>query len=571
MKKFMTIVLLSLFMVFGINSHAEASSFDVIMNNKSVRVHDVDLLLNNRRVDSSFKPYIYQNRTFVPVRVVAEYFESEVGWIKDSRSVTITKGDNLIIISVDKKEAVKNGEIIELNDDSIPRLVGYPGSEFKTMVPLRVVSELLGYEVNWNQEKVQASIFDPNLGNNAGISITGIQKLNGSTKNEQVKLIGDGELRYTSNFEQDKNAVTLEFSNATFNIDGASNGIIEANGNLVQTLEYSSDFENNTSEIKIQLNRFVKHNVKQSADNKELSISFTNEVTAIRPVKHSAQDAIVIEGVKSSEYNIIKLNNPFRYVIDIQDASFISDKDYEEYDISMGFVNKVRASQFVPDRNYNVNDNIVRIVLDGKSGVTDGEVKILFEDDDMIIIPKESTATSVTKPDTDYTPPTEPTKPGSDSNVVPKEDLITRKPRIKPNSKKDVKIVIDAGHGGRDPGAVNGKNQEKVFNLDVAKRTEKLLKAEGYTVIMTRDSDYAVNIYNRPKIANDNNAHVFLSIHGNSSPNDVANGIETLYAPRDLTSVKYDAQYPLAERIHRELIRQTGMFDRKIIQKCQQF
>lgn len=577
MKKIMTILLVCLFMVLGINSEALASSpsFDVSMNDKSVKVYDVDLLLNNNKVVSEFKPYIHNNRTFVPVRVVAEYFNSQVGWIKESKSVTISKGNDLIVISIDKKEAVKNGEIITLNDDSIPRLVGYPGSgEHKTMIPLRVVSELLGYEVQWNQERRQASIYEPQAQRPKGISINDIIKINGTSKNEQIVLKADGELRYTSNFEEEKNSLTMTFSNATFNIKDKESGTIDLNGNVVKSIVYSSDFSNNTSEIKIQLNRLAEPKLKNNSDSKEINISFTNQVTAVRPIKYQAQDAIVVEGVKSSEYNIIKLNNPFRYVIDIQDATFLSNKDMEQYDISMGFVSSVRASQFNPDQNYKSIDNIVRIVLDSKNGITDGEVKILTDKDDLIIIPKPSTATSITTPDNEnsYNVPKNPETDKVDEkdafDSVKKEDVPERKPRIKPNSKSDVKIVIDAGHGGRDPGAVSNGVQEKKLNIDVAKRTERLLKQAGYSVIMTRDDDYALNIYNRPKLANEENAHVFLSIHFNSSPNSGANGIETLYAPRDLTSVKYDAQYPLTEKIHKELIKETGMFNRGIKQRA---
>lgn len=568
MKKILTIVILSLFMVLGINSHAQAtqSSFNVIMNGKSVRVFDVDLILNNKKVEDTFKPYIYDNRTFVPVRVVAEYFDSKVGWMQDSKSVTISKGDNLIVISVDKTTAIKNGEKLELDNDSIPRLVGYSKNEYKTMVPLRVVSELLGYEVKWNQEKRQATIFDPNLGSSAGTSITSITKQNCSTKNEQVKLSGNGELKYTSEFQEDKNALIMEFQNATFNIENASEGLIDIKGNLIQSLEYSSDFNKNTSILKVQLNRLVKPNIKASNSNKDLSISFTDQVVGVRPITHSAQDAILIEGVKSSDYNLIKLNNPFRYVIDIQDSSFINGSEMKEYNISMGFVGKVRVSQFNPDSNYNANDNIVRVVLDGKSEVYGGEVKVEMTDEGMVIIPKDLSSTNVTNPDSNYKPPTNPLNE-NEANTVKEEELITRKPRIKPNSKGEVKIVIDPGHGGKDPGASYESYKEKDFNLEIALRARSLLKDYGYSVLMTREADSYINPYNRPKIANENNAHVFVSIHGNSSPNEEANGIETLYTPRDLTSVKYDAQYPLADRIHRELIKETGMYNRGIKQR----
>lgn len=80
------------------------------------------------------------------------------------------------------------------------------------------------------------------------------------------------------------------------------------------------------------------------------------------------------------------------------------------------------------------------------------------------------------------------------------------------------KIIIDAGHGGIDPGAI-GKNglKEKDVNLDIAKRLATLLKAQGVGVVMTRDHDIFKPLPTRVKIANDANADLFVSIHSNAN------------------------------------------------------
>ena len=92
-------------------------------------------------------------------------------------------------------------------------------------------------------------------------------------------------------------------------------------------------------------------------------------------------------------------------------------------------------------------------------------------------------------------------------------------------------IVIDAGHGGHDPGS-SGRNglQEKDLVLDVALRLEKLVRAElGATVIMTRATDVFIPLEERTAIANSRGADLFLSIHANSSRNPGARGIETYF------------------------------------------
>ena len=78
-------------------------------------------------------------------------------------------------------------------------------------------------------------------------------------------------------------------------------------------------------------------------------------------------------------------------------------------------------------------------------------------------------------------------------------------------------IVIDAGHGGKDPGAVGYKKyREKIVVMKVAKELEIILKSRGYKVYMTRDGDKFVKLSNRTKYANRKEADIFISIHANA-------------------------------------------------------
>jgi len=92
------------------------------------------------------------------------------------------------------------------------------------------------------------------------------------------------------------------------------------------------------------------------------------------------------------------------------------------------------------------------------------------------------------------------------------------------------RIVIDAGHGGHDPGAKGKGVTEAELVLDVALRLEKLLQnVAGVEVILTRRRDEFVVLEERPAIANRESADLFLSIHANASPNAQARGIETYF------------------------------------------
>lgn len=102
-------------------------------------------------------------------------------------------------------------------------------------------------------------------------------------------------------------------------------------------------------------------------------------------------------------------------------------------------------------------------------------------------------------------------------------------PRLSAHQQNIRTIVIDPGHGGRDPGAQNLKLalDEKDLALNVAKHLAKYLKKAGYRVVLTRKSDTYLPLAERSAIARRSKADLFFSIHFNASTHDAANGIET--------------------------------------------
>ncbi len=93
------------------------------------------------------------------------------------------------------------------------------------------------------------------------------------------------------------------------------------------------------------------------------------------------------------------------------------------------------------------------------------------------------------------------------------------------------RIVIDPGHGGKDPGCIGSKNiQEKTVVLDIARRLKNLLVThQGLEVIMTRETDIFVPVEDRPVIANQKKADLFISIHANANPRKNYSGTATFF------------------------------------------
>ena len=139
--------------------------------------------------------------------------------------------------------------------------------------------------------------------------------------------------------------------------------------------------------------------------------------------------------------------------------------------------------------------------------------------------------------------------PGSNlppPTVINKLDTTKKnQPFIPKDLKKEnvLRVCIDAGHGGKDPGAnYRGIAKEKELNLIVAKELEKLLKKNKKIEIkMTRANDTFIPLGKRAKIANDFKADIFVSIHANAAPNKKAKGFE-VYFRSDKASDKEAAQ-----------------------------
>ncbi len=118
-------------------------------------------------------------------------------------------------------------------------------------------------------------------------------------------------------------------------------------------------------------------------------------------------------------------------------------------------------------------------------------------------------------------------------------------------------VCIDAGHGGKDPGAIGSSSQEKKIALSIALKLGKLIESSypDVKVVYTRKSDVFIDLRKRSQIANDCKADLFISIHLNSADNRSARGIETLVlgsnsseqnmrtAMRENSALKYESDY----------------------------
>jgi N-acetylmuramoyl-L-alanine amidase len=151
-------------------------------------------------------------------------------------------------------------------------------------------------------------------------------------------------------------------------------------------------------------------------------------------------------------------------------------------------------------------------------------------------------------------PPNQSTLPDPNINPQPPTQPALRPPAFNGRAL----VIIDPGHGGKDPGAIGiGGVREKDVILPISKRVTEILQQNGVQVRMTRNSDYFVSLQGRVDMAEKANATVFVSIHANSagaSRPDVS-GLETYY---------YDSGLGLARTVHNSIRQSLNVRDRGV-------
>ncbi|GAA8057215.1 N-acetylmuramoyl-L-alanine amidase [Helicobacter pylori] len=136
---------------------------------------------------------------------------------------------------------------------------------------------------------------------------------------------------------------------------------------------------------------------------------------------------------------------------------------------------------------------------------------------------------------------------------------------IKTKRKKHKKIVLDAGHGGKDCGAMSANLVcEKDIVLEVVKFLHKELKKRGYSVLLTRDKDIYIDLVVRTELANKKSADLFISVHANSIPKrstSNAHGIETYF----LSTARSERARKVAEQENKDNVNLMDYFSKSLL------
>lgn len=265
------------------------------------------------------------------------------------------------------------------------------------------------------------------------------------------------------------------------------------------------------------------------------SEAFSAEISGLRIGQGIGSVRVVFDATSSFDYNVFLLDNPKRLVIDTDEISV--PKSLEKTKDKNNLVGQVRVGKIDSSKN--------RIVFDLQKPVI---IKKVF------MLPPQSTFNwrlaidiSVSS-DREFALRVGQSKAftnNSKKSFAAKTQSSSSSKNNSDNAKKI--IVIDAGHGGHDPGAIGYSGvYEKNITLSAAKELKKQLDRNGkYKVFLTRSTDVFIPLRQRVKIARKHNADLFLSIHADSAANRKATGL-SVYTLSETASDKEAAA--LAER-----------------------
>ena len=496
-------------------------------------------------------PISLYDRTMVPARAVFEAMGAEVAWNEATQEVYIRKDKDIIVLQVDQTTASKNGVAFTMD---VPAKV----INERTMIPVRAVSEALGCSVNWDETTRTVSIAEQ------------IQQTEPKPEETQPEETQPEETQPQSPPPPQTETQKTYASGGTGEIPQENIGItniivpvseeekqiftIEARGEIAKFEEVPGDSD------KIILDIYYAQKEVLTDDIEVTTSPFVQNITSSEFDKENEQKQyitvtrVVFELREEQSYQIVLSDSKEDIVISFEEETDEEQMPQNNTNISQGNTNNTSYTEIDVDTT---NPNLLKNVsYDSSKNAIVLKKEELFSienaehtDDYLhgkyqIVLPGDYSSIygsgTMNLPNTEVSSVTFSQQQGKTAITFTQNNVraytVTEEANdyyihIKnPKEVYDKVLVLDAGHGGMDPGTNGNGLKEKDLNLSILQKAyEKLQQTDKVKVYVTRIDDTYPENTARAEMANDI-ADVFLSIHMNSaSPNPTPNGTEALF------------------------------------------
>lgn len=594
--------------------YGEQVKMDLFYNGKhhAYAAKEVKIEIDGKAmVPKDMPAVIIDGRTMLPMRQIAQELGCEVNWNEAAKQIYVMRGSDIIVFTVDSKTGYENGKEFTMD---VPATI----VNDRTMLPVRALADALHLNIKWDDPNRIVSIQSgdtvvkdepkaPESGQTTAGTLTGIQTPSAKDADQTFTIQADGPMgRYEKTFVDDQKIV-LDFYGAKSSLPGE---ITKTNSDIVTGIRTATHENNGDSFTRVVFDLSGKkdYEVTQSADKKNITISFgKTTVDKISAVHSQNKDIITIGGTGSFGASVAMTADPQKIIVTIPNCqSNLNDKintaDLQyvldgKVDTSKG--NTVELVLAVEDlvqysyreenqnlileiypttlKNMRYDKNANVLYLDKKDKIDTGSVK--FEDHYLdgyfdVTLPGDY--------ESDYGYGTYDVKGTVVENIEVSTKGVNTTFRFKqnrisayevtdegdsyairvknPKEVYDKVLLLDAGHGGKDPGTSGNGMQEKNLNLTITQKIAQKLQGSGIKVYMTRDSDVYPENSTRAKTANDI-ADLMVSIHMNSGP-ETANGTETLYQVHANDNGARLTSKQLAEILQGKVVSATGNTNR---------
>lgn len=581
MKKILFAFILLTISLFTCFTFVSADTFESELNSENIIIKRT--LENNVLEIKSIAVFSIEGIEYFKIRELSDACGASIEWIEDTKSIKVNSSGNVMLFKYNSNQIFVNGTLF---DFGIPVLI----KDGISYAPISIYKAFTG-ELEANSVIISDSGNNPTNDNHSLITV-------------QKGIDSD---RVTINVKPENIKADFKLNNPprlVLDITGINFSGDSLNGNTFKQIRYSEN--NGVTRLVFDLNDDYNYRLNANGSNFIIDISANGNFIAESTNIEFLNNSVILETSNYTGYTVRRTSDPFSIIVFIPDTLVSSSTEIP------GDGNLVDSIIAVPSENgtiisiittaqcafeleklenkfiigvyepvvnnleYHRKDNVSYIEMTGTSIINESDLSVEYTSNSTYLTFKDSNNALTTGQvyiNDDFVKNIFVTKNNNQTivridgveRIYPAYGSVNGKTVLYLNIKdySGKLVVISAGHGGRDPGAIAGDIHEADINLSIALKLNDLLVKLGVDTLMIREDDTFYSLEERVMIANENKAALFISIHSNALEDPEFDGIMTLVHSGAINYKKINGR-TAGEIIHKYLIEATGATDRDV-------